>query len=323
VSAVPATPPLPLFLYSLCLLYSANFLQAAATLQLKPRPIWLASFLEASQPKLQHLDAQQLASLASAVATLSASAAAPGTSKEQQPRDSGARVSGSWVKVWMDCSKLRLSELQQSIREQEQEQAKQAAAAAADASDGTPAEAAQEKGGKAVAAAAGVAASPAPGVLIGQLALSAVELGVLSKPLPIATAAKGSAGGVLPQSFGPTTAERVAWVAALAAAAATAAAAVRTKALNAASASQILSALTAQQQEQPGLLQQLDAQFKQQAGSNSAASYVLSVVAAVASAAKGSMWSGGWEVLVRLLRAMMVFGVQPGGCYCAEVLQDG
>lgn len=308
MSASPATPPLSLFLYSLCPLYSAHFLQAAATLQLKPRPIWLATFLEASQPKLQHLDAQQLASLASAVAALSASAAAPGSSKEQKQRDSGARVSGSWVKVWMDCSKLRLSELQKNIREQEQQQAKQEAAA--NPSDGTPAEAAQ-KGGKAATAAASVAANPAPGVLIGQLALSAVELGVLSKPLP-ATAAKSSAGGVLPQSFGPTTAERVAWIAALAAAAATAAAAVRTKALNAASASQILSALTAQQQEQPGLLQQLDAQFKQQAGSSSGASYVLSVVAAVASAAKGSMWSGGWEVLVRLLWAMLVFGVQPG-----------
>jgi hypothetical protein len=313
------------------------FVQAASALHLSPRPAWLSSFLAASQPKLQHLDAAQLASLASAVAALAAAASSSsssssnrreqGSKQQQQGETVGVKVSGSWIKAWMECSKQRLSELQTTLREQEQAAAAAAAAAEAAAADGTGAAEGEKEGepagGKAAAAGkvktapTAAAAAVAPGALIGQLALAAVELGVLSKPPTVAAAAgKGPTGGVLPQSFGPSTAERISWVAALAAAAATAAAAVKSKALNAAAASQILAALAAQQQEQPGLLLQLDAQFRQQAGSSgSNASYVLSIVAAVAAAAKGSMWSGGSEVLMRLLRAMVTFGVQPGRCF--------
>jgi hypothetical protein len=310
-------------------------LQAAAALRLSPRPAWLSRFLAASQPKLQHLDAAQLANLAAAVAALSSSSRTnergPKQQQQQQQQqgEHGGRVSSSWVRVWMECSKQRLVELQAEIRTQEQTATAAAAAAVADTTtaaggeEGQPGKAPAEqsaavnlKPDKAAVAAAVTAATAAPGVLIGQLALAAVELGVLSKPPAAAAAAggKGSNGGVLPQSFGPTTAERLSWIATFSAAAATAAAAVKSKALDAAAASEILYALTAQQQEQPGLLQQLDAQFRQQAGSSgSNASYVLSILAAVAAAAKSSMWIGGAQVLMRLLRAMVLFGVQPGG----------
>jgi hypothetical protein len=305
--------------------------QAAAALQLSVRPAWLSSFLAASQPKLQQLDAAQLASLASSLATLSTTAAPAGASSssssssskhQEQKQGQRFKVSGAWVKAWMDCSKQCLSELQGKIRDQEKQQlqAAQEAAAAAAAADGA---AAAADGGAAdapkaapkadqAAAAAKPRSKPAaaPGALIGQLALAALELGVLSKP-----AAAAAADGGVQQQQGPsaTPAERISWIASLAAATATAAAAVSSEALDAAAASQILGALTAQQQEQPGLLQQLDVHFRQHAGSNgSNASYVLSIVAAVAAAAKGNMAMSGSDVLLRLMRALVVFGVQPG-----------
>lgn len=78
-------------LYDMCA-YWCDCAQAAAQLGVQPRPAWLLQFYAASQPKLQHMTAAELAAVAEAVASL------------------GSPPQDSWYKQWEGCSTQQLAD---------------------------------------------------------------------------------------------------------------------------------------------------------------------------------------------------------------------